>query len=138
MGGFKMARSGLERDVTVIGAEVIQPVDIQSRYSQTIQLLNAVSNVANGWSNSAFIDTDGFDVIAITYMNDAATTSRALLQWSNDGVNIHGEDAVTLPTTTGTKLVGDTRTRARYVRLGIWNGDTTLAHTMSAWAYLKA
>jgi hypothetical protein len=52
-----MASSGLQRDVTIIGSDVIQPIDIQSHYQQTVQAHNGVVvPPSNGAAVSTFLD----------------------------------------------------------------------------------
>lgn len=113
----------------------ILPVDIQSRYAQTIQTHNAVS-VATGWSNGLWQDADGFDKVAVTLKNDASTSNTANIEWSNDGVAIQGVETIIANSTTNNRSA-ITEIKMRYFRVNIYNGDA-VAHTMSAWAYLKA
>jgi hypothetical protein len=114
------------------------PINIQSRYSQTIQTHNAVSIGASQWSTSTtWIDCDGFDKIAFTLLNDAIVTSSGNILWSNDGVAQHGEEVSVLATNNLIRKTGITDVKARYAKLSINNGDAS-AHTISAWAYLKA
>lgn len=123
--------------VDIQSSQVIQPVDVQARYAQTIQTHNAVSVAASGSSNGAWIDSNGFDYIGVTFNNDAGTSSYLKFEWSNDGTNVHGEETGILNNTNMRKSY-DIRTRARYFRLVLVNGDTAAAHIMSAWVYLKA
>lgn len=85
---------------------------------------------------SAWIDTDGFDKFELTFKNDAATSANVTIEWSHDGVTIHGEDT---NVSTGTAMLRTYKddTSARYMQLKIYNGDT-VAHTMTAYLYLKA
>jgi hypothetical protein len=131
-----MSKSGLERDVTIIGADIIQPVDIQSHYQQTIQNINAVSLPATtGSTTGTWIDCDGFDRIAWTVMNDAGTSLTHQLVWSHDGTTQHGTDQSI--SATNRWQINETSTKARYVRVFVSNPDAA-AHTVSAWIYLKA
>jgi hypothetical protein len=133
-----MASSGLQRDVTIIGSDVIQPIDIQSHYQQTIQTHNAVSIALNSASMSSYIDTDGFDKVSILLKGDSSFSNSVDIYWSVDGTSDVGADYAIIPV--GTRSVGDAiiDTRARYFRLNVKNMDTALAHTMSAYVYLKA
>jgi hypothetical protein len=119
------------------GSNIIQPSDIQSHLQTTIQTHNAVSVGANGWSESSWLDTDGFDKIAFTLLNDSTTNSSAQIIWSNDGINKHGVEAVAFTTGDVGKRSGISDLKARYCKLSLNNADA-IAHTMSAWAYLKA
>jgi hypothetical protein len=127
----------VEGDISLKESQIIQPVDVQARYGQTIQTHNAVSVGANGTSDSVWIDCGGFDKLAITLLNDANAESLMFASWSNDGINTHGYETV------GAKSVikqnqGEVPVKARYVKVRIQNYDATVSHTMSAWAYLKA
>jgi hypothetical protein len=123
--------------VKTSSSDIIQPVDIQSRLQTTIQTHNAVSVAAGSTSQSAWIDCAGYDKIALNLKNDASTSSLGHIYWSTDGVNAHGFDNSVLPSNTTSVKSGITDVKARYARIDIHNGDT-VAHTMSAWAYLKA
>jgi hypothetical protein len=120
-----------------ISSNSMTPIDVQSRLQTTIQTHNAVSVAATtGTSDSSWIDTDGFNELAITLMNDATTNSSADLYWSHDGSSIHGVEANFIPSDGIQKKVANTITKARYMKLHIFNTDAA-SHTMSAWAYLK-
>jgi hypothetical protein len=116
------------------GSNIKQPTDLQARLQTTIQTHNAVSVAASAWSSSAWIDMDGFDRVAITMLNDASTTSSITIDWSNDGTTIHGNESA--GNDTKKQRAVEYAIKARYARINLNNGDT-VAHTMSAWAYLK-
>lgn len=127
-----------ESSTTLNASNVIQPIDIQSHLQTTIQTHNAVSVATVTASNgTSWLDTDGFDKIAVTLLNDASTSSSLSIQWSSDGTTIQGYDLSIIPTGTGQQRSAITDTKMRYARIQIYNGDTA-AHTMSAWAYLKS
>lgn len=117
------------------GSDVMLPIDVQGHYQSTIQTHNAVSILASSGSNGGWIDCAGFDTIAITVMNDAVTQSYIDIQWSHDGVNQQGLDSSVADSQQYKAM--SVPTKGRYARIRIGNGDT-VAHTMSAWAYLKA
>jgi hypothetical protein len=123
--------------VSLTGSNVIQPSDIQSHYQQTIQTHNAVSVPLNSNSVGIWLDTDGFSDLALNFMNDANTANHVDIQWSNDGATIHSLET---PLTNVARQYGAVNipTKARYARVKVYNDDAALAHTMSAWAYLKA
>jgi hypothetical protein len=132
-----MARSGLERDVTVIQSDIIQPVDIQSRYSQTIQTHSGVTVApTNGYNDGVWLDTDGFSQLAMNLMNDGSTNSQVTIYWSADGVTYHGAEYGLL-SGAQTQKSGIVDTKARYARVRLHNTDVA-PHVMSAWAFLKA
>jgi hypothetical protein len=122
--------------VNITGSDVMQPVEIQGRYAQTIQTHNAVNVGASGTSNSTWIDCNGFDRLAGTMKNDASTNSSINVFWSNDGVTTHGNETVVAQNTLNLKSF-ETPIKSRYAMVVVSNSDT-IAHTMSAWAYLKA
>lgn len=124
--------------VRQVQSNIIVPTDVQSHLQSTIQTHNAVSiAVSGGTSASAWINTDGFDKVAFMLKNDATVTSNCDVRWSADGVNIHGVDFAILGGTSQYKTYL-TDTRAQYVQFSIINNDTATAHTISAYAYLKA
>ena len=115
----------------------IIPMEIQSRLASTIQTHNAVSVGASGNSTSAsFIDCDGFDKVALTLLNDAATNSQVDIYWSHDGSSNHGQETI-IANGGGVRRNGITDIKARYAKMLVYNNDSALAHTMSAWAMLK-
>jgi hypothetical protein len=126
-------------DATLMGSNIINPVDIQARYSQTIQTHNAVSVGVSSASNSAWIDCNGFSDVAISFVNDAATNMNLELRWSHDGVTDHGWELAVITGNQQKKSI-QTSVKARYLRVIIANLDTVgnIAHTMSTWTYLKA
>jgi hypothetical protein len=149
-GEVKIADQAKPVEVTIAGADasggsvntnlasttIMQPVDIQSHYSQTIQTHAAAVVPPSSWNGPTWIDTNGFNEIAVSLLNDSATTSSISIEWSNDGTTKHGTESVA-PNGAFKERVGSATTKARYAKVSIWNGDT-IAHTMSAWAYLKA
>ena len=121
----------------IIATDIQLPTEIQSRRTQTIQTHNAVSIIASGNSNSAWISTDGFDRIAISFLNDASTTSTAHVYWSFTGTTVQGADYSAIASSTVKERTAEISVKAPYVMVSIVNGDTA-SHTMSAWVYLKA
>jgi hypothetical protein len=127
---------GGSANAVITGSDVMQPVDIQSHYSQTIQTHTASVVPPSSWNGPLWIDTNGFSEIAVTFLNDAATTSSISIEWSNDGTTKQGTESVA-PNGAFKERVASVPTKARYARVAVWNGDT-VAHTISTWAYLKA
>jgi hypothetical protein len=120
-----------------VESTIIKPVDIQARYAQPIQTHNAVSVGASSSVSGTWVDTSGFSEIGVTMLNDSATNSGAFIQFSNDGVTLHGEDVInTITSNNQQRKSGSKPISARYARLVLINGDT-VAHIMSAWMYLK-
>lgn len=122
--------------VKAAGSDVIQPVDIQARYQQTVQTHNAVSVATGAWSAGSWIDAQGYDKVAVTFVNDASTSNAFNIHWSNDGVNVHYDESLGTPST-ASKRGAETATKTRYMRVALLNQDAA-AHIMSSWAYLKA
>lgn len=119
------------------GSNVIQPTDIQSHLQTTIQTHNAVSVALSGNSVGSWIDADGFDKIGCTMAGDNSFSNSCSIHWSNDGSTLHGAESI-IATGTGQQRAGITDTKSRYFRLVLGNNDSAAAHTMSAWAFLKA
>lgn len=130
-----------EQKVKISSSDIAVPTDQQSKYQKTIQTHAGVSLTTGSSSSQGnltnFVDCDGFNDISLTLMNDAATGNSADIQWSNDGVNIHGYDYGVIPSGTTQYKAGSTSVKARYFKVRINNTDTA-THVMSAWAFLKA
>jgi hypothetical protein len=119
------------------GLFIQNPTEIQSRRMQTIQTHNAVSVGANSNSQQAsYFDCDGFDKLACTFLNDSSTASWVNVYWSNDGTTMHAFETL-IASGTQQQKAGITDIKGRYAKLTVGNSDAS-AHTMSAWAYLKA
>lgn len=122
-------------NVALTDSDAIVPVYIEGRRQKTVQQLSA-SVLPSAWQSGPWIDTDGYDKIGCTLLNDAATNSRVSIEYSNDGVTKHGAEDILLTATTKERK-GIVETGARFARLSIQNGDT-VAHTINVWAYLKS
>lgn len=117
----------------------IQPTDIQNHLTSTIQTHNAVSvPLSNGsyGTNSTFYSCDGFNNISVILKNDAATSSTVSIDWSYDNSAIAWNELVKSDSNASKGGIVDVK--APYFRVFAYNGDAAAAHTMSAWAYLKA
>jgi hypothetical protein len=126
------------QNIQLTSSNVIQPIDVQSRLQTTIQTHNAVSVALSSSSEqTSWIDCDGFIEIALTMLNDGVTNSSLNVYWSNDGTNKHGFETVVATSAVQYKA-GSVPIKARYAKVRVDNGDAGAAHTMSAWAYLKA
>ena len=121
--------------VGMTSSEIMQPVDIQSHYQQTIQTHSGAMIPPATWSQGNWIDTNGFDKIAYTMVNDANVSSKFNLQWSNDGTSNHHDQSI--DTTANLRKGGEVPTLARYVRVVVRNDDTA-PHTFNTFIYLKA
>jgi hypothetical protein len=125
-------------DVQLTESNIQQPCDIQNHYQTTIQTHNAVSVAASGSSTSTVIDCNGFDKIAINAQSDAATSWSADIQWSHDGTSVKGLESGVLANNVTNSKIAVTDVKARYALIKLNNADAGAAHTMSAWAFLKA
>ena len=104
---------------------------------RTLQVHTSVSTTAGQFATSKWIDTNRYNAIGITYSLSSAVPNLALIQWSNDGVAIHGEEGATIfPQTSDRFRTTEMRTKARYVRVLVKNADTS-SRTINAWVYLK-
>jgi hypothetical protein len=137
LGGVDAESGALPTSLT--NSEIMQPIEVQGHLQTTIQTHAGVIVTPNGSnSNSAWIDTAGFDRVAITYINDANTNNSTDILWSHDGINTNSIEWVVLNTSTIKERAVEVPTKARYMKIRLNNGDTSAPHTMSAWAYLKA
>jgi hypothetical protein len=129
---------------TLGGSEIQIPMDMQSRMQTTWQTHNAVyiAGAGNNYGTGTvgtigYIDTDGYDRLTASIMNDAATSSSADVCWSHDAITDHIIDTAAIASnTTQKKGTNEIPTKARYMRLKVNNADAA-AHTISAWVYLK-
>lgn len=135
LGGVDAESGALPTSLT--NSEIMQPIEVQGHLQTTLQTHNGVTVTPTSSSTSAWIDTQGFNYVGATFINDATTASSLSLQWSNDGVSVHGYEALIASSTTQQKA-GGTDTKARYLKIIVWNNDTASPHVFSAWAYLKA
>lgn len=135
--GIVQVKGQVQAQVT--SSDIMQPIDIQSHYQQTIQTQSASMIAPSGYSIPAtYLDSNGFDKIAISLVNDATTACGVHVYWSHDGTTLHGADYGLLPNAVRKDGVAIADTKARYFKVVLVNYDTTAPHTMSAWAYLKA
>lgn len=129
--------NGEDPKVKLSGSDVQVPIDIQYRAAQTIQTHNAVSVALSSNSIEAtWHDADGYDKIAATLFVDANINCQIDIQWSNDGSTWQATDAL-IVAGVANRRSGIIDVRARYFKFQVYNNDAALAHTMSAWAYLK-
>lgn len=126
-----------DNGVSIKGSDIMQPVDIQSIYAQTVQGQNGTIIAPSTTNNSSFIDVFGFSEVAITLLlTGGSGNSKIECRWSHDGVNLHGWEEV-LGNGTGTLRAVNVPIKARYISLSVVNGDT-VPRTCSVWMYLKA
>lgn len=124
--------------VNIKQSEVMIPVDIQSRYTRTIQTHNAVSIGASSSSSSNFFSSDGFNEISITLLLDGGTASQVYIHWSHDGVNPHGDDSTLPGNSTGNLKAFTTSVKAKYFKVILRNNDASSSRIATAYAYLKS
>jgi hypothetical protein len=117
----------------------VDDIELTGSKAKTIQTHNAVSVTGSNGSSSGtgtWIDCDGFRELAVTFLNDAATSSLGDVRWSNDGSTYQAVDSAVIPSNTNQRKAASIPVKARYAILNLTNGDVA-AHTMSAWLYLK-
>lgn len=129
--------NGNNPSVQIAGSSIMQPVDIQNHLQTTIQTHNAVSVAAGATSSGAWIDSNGYDKVAVNVKSDASTTYNVNVDWSTDGGTTQTGSTTVVASSASFTKTGIVDTQARYLRVTIVSGDVA-AHTMSAWAYLKA
>lgn len=103
---------------------------------KTIQTHNDVTVPASGTAYSEWIDLDGYEAIAVTFLSDGATANTGTFEWSHDGQNKFIGIA-TMASANSKERVGTSPVYARYMRLALLNGDTA-SHKMSAYVYARA
>lgn len=138
-----IGNGNLGKFVHIAGSDVMQPVDVQSHYQTSQQIIaNVMASPMVGQSpgtvTSAWVDTNGFDRVAVTFSNDAAADSYGDIQWSHDGLNYHSADFGLIPLNSNTKKGIVFETKARYMKVVVANKDTAAPHAMNVWVYLKA
>lgn len=114
----------------------IQPTEIQARYATTIQTHSGVTIAPSTSANSVWVDCDGFDKVAVTFVNGGGTSNYVALRWSNDNSNLHGLETV-LATTTDQYRAVESMVKARYLQVQVYNGHTAPV-TVNSWILLKA
>jgi hypothetical protein len=124
--------------VTLAGSNVINPVDIQARYAQTIQPHSVVNIPAYERSYSQWIDVSGFNEIEISVIGEGDVFD-CYIEFSHDANRVVYSDAYSYHHDGGQIDLEGTfsqKVKTRYVRLIIMNGQSgTLVS--SSWLYLK-
>lgn len=114
-----------------------QNVQVKGSSSKTVQTHDRVNVPLNGNNtNTDWILADGFTQLCVTMKNDAFTSSQVNVLWSNDGITQHGLDDGMVPTASVDARAANTRVKAKYFKLQVFNKDAAAAHVMSCWAYL--
>jgi len=112
-------------------------VDIQYRKQKMVPTHAGVliTNGSTSFGTNVWIDTDGFNEIALTLINSVAGNTLFDVYWSHDNATIHGANygqgnsaalakGIVLPIL------------ARWVKISVGNNHTAPS-TISAWTYLK-
>lgn len=123
--------------IGVSESEIIIPVDIQTRYAQTIQTHNAVSVVASGNSSSPWFDCSGFDKIAVMGQSNQALNWGIEIHWSDDSSSQRGLETLIAPSPANSKIQ-ITDVKAKFFRVVVKNTDATTSQIISTYTYLKA
>lgn len=133
--GFSLA-PGESLSTDIKSSDVIVPVDVQARYAKTIQLLTSQMVTPNGSTTTPWTDTHGYDKVAVSVKNNAATEASVVIEYSYDGINKHGADVNLSNSNFEKSLITDIK--APYFRVFIKNVDAAAPHTFTVYAYLKA
>lgn len=116
----------------------IRDSNIKTHTQKTIQTHNAVNLGINTWSiESTWRSCDGFDKLAASLADDGNFSNGLVVYWSFDGVTLHSQETIII---VGVRSAGSgiTDIKAPYFKLSLGNTETAAAHTLSAWAFLKA
>ena len=124
--------------VKIDSTDVQLPIQIQSRLTSVVQTHNSTLIAPNTWSKSStWIDCSKFDKLATSLLNDASTSTQMYVYWSFDQSTEHGLEQIMLANTQNTRTV-ITDVKAPYFKIGIQNGDTTTAHTITSLTLMKS
>lgn len=101
--------------------------------------VNATANATSGtYGNysSSWIDTDGYDQVAVSFTKDGAEQMSVSVIWSADNTITHGQDwDVKITTKTQDSII--VPTKLRYCKVYLYNLGTA-SHVVNSWAYLKS
>jgi hypothetical protein len=128
------------QSVIVANSQIQQPVDIQSRYSLSVQT-HANKSINSQWGDygaDVWIDTDGFANVGLSISSNNFHDFSVDVAWSNDGVNVRGLSNEVIPGGSNYKyasLKSPLPVQNRYCKVIITNKSTS-AKTYSAWLYL--
>jgi hypothetical protein len=141
-GAMPVTLQGLDANgnlkVTVDSANAIIPVAIQDRLPRTIVTQTGAVVTPNGGANlSSWIDTDGFDKVAVKANSNSALSWEIRVSWSDDnGVSVTGQELG--GANVSNNKVYKLDTAARYMRVDLINRDPSSPQTMNGSAYLKS
>lgn len=114
-------------------------VDVEGRLltvppgvNETIQAFTAVPILAAATSTSAWQDVDQARELGLTVAKSGVGETVLALEWSNNGVDVHGQQAVL--TATNQYKSYNTKKSARYVRMTVTN-NTVGTLTVDGWIY---
>jgi hypothetical protein len=128
--------------VDVKSSQIIQPVDIQARYAQTIQTQPGVSILPTQANVGSWIDSHvngaPLTYLGVTASMASGTGMTVKVSYSHDGTNIISETVVYDGTGSAFGTDKDIQLPSRYFRITIINKDAATPKTTSAYAYLKA
>jgi len=124
--------------VKIDSTDIQLPIQLQSRLASVIQTHNNTLVAANSWSESSgWQDCSKFDKLGLNMLNDASTSSQLYVYWSYDQSTKHGLEQL-MPANTSNLRSAITDVKAPYFKIAILNGDTSAAHTMNVFAFLKS
>lgn len=108
-----------------------------ARKTITIRTHDSV-NVPSGQTNmSDWINSDGFESVALTLLVNIPAPVAAIIQWSEDGINIDAEEVMMSSNVVLQARCIDTKTKACYFRV-IVNNTGVEDHIITTKCYLKA
>jgi hypothetical protein len=126
------------RRTNLDASDIMMPVDVQSHHQDYTQTHNGVvlapssgSSVGAGW-----IDVSGFDELSVHTQSTVASSYSVYIDWSFDGVNQHGTEGNSSTTATFKTLT--VPTKAKYVRINIFNTATDAPKSVTSYLFMKA
>lgn len=128
------------QSVIVANSNIQQPIDIQSRYSLSVQT-HSNKSINSQWGDygaDVWIDTDGFANVGLSIGANNFHDFYVDIAWSNDGINVRGLSNAVIPSGNNYKyasLTSPLPVQGRYCKVLITNKSTS-AKTYNAWVYL--
>jgi hypothetical protein len=124
-------------NAAITDSDAILPMGGEYRKQKMTQTHSGINIIANSFNvSTSWIDTDGFDKVALTMLNDANATCSMDLFWSHDQSTIQGKEVAALSSSAVRERAGVVDTKARYMKVVVVNGDAA-PHVFSSWIYLK-
>lgn len=113
------------------------------RLNKTVQTHTSASaaptngtTLGNFPATTDWIDTENFDKVVISVLNEGVYTHAANAYWSHDKANVHIDD-VALTNNSANQRSATLEVKAQYFKLRITNTDASV-RSFNAWAYFKS